>query len=242
MHNQIVVAGPILARTLEEAERLTESVEALYRHSLPVFLVDGGSDAAFVEGLKRLPGVLIQAARTDGPRLLGQVQQALAAAREAKPDWILYTEPDKAWFFENRLRDFVDDTQNAATDAGVIVAARDAASFATFPAGQQLTESLLHRLCADTWGVDGDFTYGPLLIRPDLVPYVEAVTEDIGWGWRIYLMAVCHRLGRRIVLHTADFPCPLEQRGENEMRHRIYRMEQLAQNVEGLALGMKQPL
>jgi hypothetical protein len=124
----------------------------------------------------------------------------------------------------------------------VIVAARNAESFATFPQGQQLTETLLHRLCAETWGIDGDFTYGPLLIHPDLVPYVEAITDDIGWGWRIYLMAICQRLGKRIALYTADLPCPIEQRGENDMRHRIYRMEQLAQNVKGLALGMKVPL
>lgn len=241
MSKQIAVAAPILARDGTEEERLRTSVAALCRHNLPVFLVDGGSGTAFVDSLKRLPGVTVEQARKDGPRLLTQVQQALAAAREAEPAYILYTEPDKEWFFENRLSDFLAEAEQA-TDAGVVVAARDAESFATFPQGQQLTETLLHRLCAETWGIDGDFTYGPLLIHPGVVPYVEAIAEDIGWGWRVYLMAVCHRLGRHIALHTADLPCPADQRGENEMRHRIYRMEQLAQNVKGLALGMKVPL
>jgi hypothetical protein len=152
---------------------------------------------------------------------------------------VLYTEPDKGWFFANRLTGFLNTTRQH--EAGVVAAARDEASFATFPPFQQTTETLLNQLCAATWDQPGDFVYGPLLIRPDLLPFLDAVPNDLGWGWRLFVMAVSHRLGLGVATLTDDLPCPPEQRGENDERSRIYRMEQLAQNVRGLALGMKYP-
>jgi hypothetical protein len=71
---------------------------------------------------------------------------------------------------------------------------------------------------------------------------VEQITDlhdDLGWGWRPYLMAVTLRLGHRLVCLESDFQCPEHQRGEDEPAARIYRMEQLAQNVKGLAMGLK---
>jgi hypothetical protein len=63
--------------------------------------------------------------------------------------------------------------------------------------------------------------------------------QDIGWGWRFFLLAVARRLGFPIRRFVADLPCPPEQRGEDDTRSCIYRMEQLAQNVRGLALGLR---
>jgi hypothetical protein len=78
-----------------------------------------------------------------------------------------------------------------------------------------------------------------MFVRADLVPHVTELHEDMGWGWRPYLMAIAHRLGAGVAYHLADLPCPEHQRGEDHEAARIYRVEQLAQNVKGLALGMK---
>lgn len=230
------------ARRPAEAALLRDSLEQLSDHGIPVCVADGGSGEAFLDRLRALPHLMVTAVEPgDGPRLLGQVQAALAAAGSLEPEFVLYTEPDKGWFFAHRLRAFLEALQRHP-EAGVLVAARDGASFATFPAGQQLTERLTNALCAEVLGQAGDFLYGPLLLRASLLPHLGRVREDVGWGWRLLALVLARRLALPVVCHTADLPCPEGQRGEDDLRSRTYRMEQMAQNVRGLVLGLRMPL
>lgn len=237
MRPSIAVATISLARTPAEEEILFDSLGRLAHAGMPVVVSDGGSPERFVDALEKLPGVsVLRYQPHDGPRLLTQVQRAFHAADHAQ--WILYTEPDKSWFFEHALAEFAGATDRAE-DADVIVAARDEASFRTFPAGQQLTESLFNQLCGSALERPGDYLYGPLLVRAGLVLYLLELREDVGWGWRPYLMAIARRQGRDVRIWTSHLPCPEAQRGEDDLGSRIYRMEQMAQNVKGLALGLK---
>jgi hypothetical protein len=165
------------------------------------------------------------------------VRQALAMACDTDCSHVLYTEPDKRWFFENRLAMFL--KQQSLFKAGIYLPARDPASFATFPIGQQTPERLFNTLAADTLGVETDFLYGPLLIPRNLISVLEGLPPDIGWGWRIFLLTAASRAGLTIVPWEADLSCPPEQRGEDDERNRTYRIEQMAQNVRGLALGRR---
>jgi hypothetical protein len=104
-----------------------------------------------------------------------------------------------------------------------------------------LAEALLNQLCSRAFEQEeeGDYLYGPLLIRTDLVPYVRRVPVELGWGWRIYLVAIAVRLGVGVPCWVTDLPCPEEQRGEDGADARIYRIEQMAQGAAGLAAGLK---
>jgi hypothetical protein len=236
----VAAALPVRARTPAEAALLRDSLLRLGTHGLPMVVSDAGSTPEFAAFLAALPGARVVAPVRPG--LLGQVQAALRGARDLGARRILYTEPDKLWFFVNRLGDFLAADRVRGGD-GVLVAARDDASFATFPAGQRLTERLLRELCADALGTGGyDVTYGPLLLDPALVGHVEAVDDPaLGWGWRVFVLAAARRLGMPLRFFADDLPCPPEQRGEDDECSRIYRTEQLAQNVRGLALGLKMP-
>lgn len=235
---RVAVAAPVWARGPEEASLLAASLTALSRHRLPVVLADGGSESGFLRQIAALPGIQIHA--REEPGLLGQVRLALEQAAALGVDTLLYTEPDKRWFFDHRLSDFLESARHCPP--AVHIAARDADSFATFPAGQQLTEDLTNRLCDAAFGLGGDYLYGPLLLPASLVPHLAALPADIGWGWRIALLAVAQRRELPLLSYVADLPCPPEQRGEDEERSRLYRIEQMAQNVRGLALGLKTPL
>jgi hypothetical protein len=235
---KITVATMTWAHNPHEADLLAASIESLTRSELPVFVADGGSIEGFTDRLRAFPHVSTVMPRLGPGRLVGQIEAAMAGAANQKPDYVLYTEPDKQWFFTERLASFLAAAEQYA-GAGVILASRNAASFATYPAGQQLTESLFNRLAADALGVDGDTLYGPMLVRTDVVEQITDLHQDVGWGWRPYLMAVTLRLGNTLVCLEGDFQCPEHQRGENESAARIYRMEQLAQNVRGLAQGLK---
>lgn len=236
---EIVIATITLARNDAETERLSRAITALAAHALPIIAADGGSTGDFIASLRRIPDLTFYPFEPGpGPRLLTQVKTALNAAAALKPRYILYTEPDKQWFFEHRLQSFVAQGL-AAGPLGVGIAARDEASFRTYPAFQQYTESVTARLSAEVLGQTGDILYGPLLLDPALVRYVTALTEDVGWGWRPFVMAVAQRLGLAVRHFTLDLPCPPEQRDEDDKKARLYRMEQLAQNARGLALGAR---
>lgn len=237
-----MIAAPVWARDAGEADRLHAALRSLAQHRLPVVLADGGSEESFLGRLADLPHVQLAPARpTPAPRLLGQIQRALAQASTLGPRHVLYTEPDKQWFFENRLADFVAQATHT-NPAGVVLAARDTSSFATFPPFQRATESLFNQLCLEALGLEGDFLYGPFLISDALLPHLARIEEDLGWGWRPFVIAVAHRLGLPVSFVVADLPCAREQRGEDDSQSRLYRLDQLAQNVKGLAHGMRYSL
>ena len=225
---------PVLARSREEGALILDAIVALARFAIPIYVADGGSrDAGFLDRLAHQERVHVD--RVDlraGLPLVGQIKTAVNRARSSNPDLVLYSEPDKLWFFENRAEAFL----CADPQGGMLVASRDAASFATYPAGQQLAETSMNRLCAAQFGQDGDYLYGPLLIDAAVLPLLDRLDEDVRWGWRPYLMARVQAASRPVRLWVDHLPCPAEQRGEDA---RIYRMEQLSQNVAGLALGLR---
>ena len=240
--DKYVISTISWARNEQEGNFLLECLRQLAKHRLPIVVTDGGSIGSFCERVGEIPGItLLPTVPYSGARLLSQVKATLAGASTLGADKVLYTEPDKQEFFERQLADFLEFGLREA-EAGMILASRDAGSFETFPQGQQLTETLMDRLGAETLGVRGDLCYGPLILRRELCSALETVEEDIGWGWRFFMMAVSHRLGLPIQLYEADLPCPETQRGEDDLKSRLYRMEQLAQNVKGLALGLKHAL
>jgi hypothetical protein len=66
----------------------------------------------------------------------------LQATLQLGGDYILYTESDQQGFFEWGLRDFM---ARAPSQSQVgVIAARSAASFGTYPASQQYTETVIN--------------------------------------------------------------------------------------------------
>jgi hypothetical protein len=76
-----------------------------------------------------------------------------------------------------------------------------------------------------------------MLIHRALIPYLEFLTEDIGWGWRHYILGIAHRLGYSIVQCTGSLPCPTDQRADSRSEL-MHQMRQLSQNLQGLVLAM----
>jgi hypothetical protein len=116
---------------------------------------------------------------------------------------------------------------------GVVLASRSPESFATFPEFQRHTETTINRCCAEALGFEADFTYGPFLLNRALVPHLKRADEHVGWGWRPYAFGTARALGYRIRQVEMHLPCPSEQREDDEAE-RLYRVRQLAQNIQGL--------
>ena len=230
-----VVATISLARTVEEEAIILSSLTVLASLGLPVIIADGGSSENLLQSLRSLPltTVLRVAERQSG--LVSQVQAAVSAACETGATWILYTEPDKQPFFGPPLQSLVSAPKQ---DLAVLIPARDERSFATFPDGQQLTETLLNTLCGQVFGLAGDYSYGPLLMKADAAAFVPEIVEgDLGWGWRTFVLAAAYSVGGKLGLHTEHLPCPDDQRDEDDTSGRIYRMEQLRGQWQILALA-----
>lgn len=241
MRNEIIGATMTLAKDAQEAGRLYESVHTLAailsEQDIPLMVADGGSPDTFIQKIHGLPNVIVSVrSNTDPVGLVPQIKRALAKARERHPSFVFYTEPDKQWFFEQHLRPFLRYGADHPR-AGLIFAARDAESFATFPFGQQRAEAALNQLYGGWFEHPGDFAYGPFHMNSELLPYINKIPDDLGWGWRIFMLAVAHKKQYPIISYTGYLPCPTPE--EDREVDRIYRLQQLAQNVRGLALGMK---
>jgi hypothetical protein len=228
----LAIATISWARDAHEATVLSRALAQLATMGFPLFITDAGSDETYLSGLQQLPN-----AKVTGPvkGLWPQTRASINAAAASGAKWIFYAEPDKLDFFAQHLPQMLAQI-DVEEKSGIYLASRSAAGFATFPAFQQMTETTINRCCAELMGKDLDYIYGPFLMNAQLVPHLQAMPENLGWGWRPYTFMMAHRLGLRIEGFSGDFYCPEDQR-EDDQTERIYRMKQLAQNMEGLAAG-----
>jgi hypothetical protein len=233
MAQKIAIATITWARDPDEESLLRSSLPHLAASGLPVFITDGGSGASFISFLKSFPQFTILTTAAKG--VWAQAGNSIRKAHDHGADFILYTEPDKKDFFEHALQDLIQLLQDN-TDAGIILASRSASAFATFPAFQQMTETTINNCCTEITGNRQDYTYGPFLMNRKLIPSLDLVKEDIGWGWRPYVFIIAQRLGLRISNVTGEYHCPVSQR-QDTASERIYRMKQLQQNIHGMVLA-----
>ena len=231
--SDVTIATMTWARDAQEERLLRESLRELAALNVPTFVTDGGSPEGFLDFVRGFPHFSLFEA--DAPGLWPQVRRSIRAAHESAAGFILYTEPDKRDFFRAGLREFISEAHGGER-AGVVLAARTAESFATFPEFQRDTETAINRCCAEVVGEPADFTYGPFLLNRALVPHLAQAPDDLGWGWRPYAFGTARRLGYRVDSAEKDLPCPPEQR-EDSRAERIYRMKQLSESIRGLVLS-----
>ena len=235
--SDVAVATITRARDAAESVLMQEALTALSRLGAPVVFADGGSTPEFVAGIERLPGFM--RATPAAPGLVPQVQAAVADALRAGRPFVLYAEPDKREFFEERAAAFV---AGAPADAhtGVALAARSPASFATYPALQRYVEGAVNQLCETFIGERADYCYGPFLMHRRVAEAVARLPVDLGWGWRPCVFGLAARMGLAVHPVQGEHPCPIEQRTEDD-EERLHRLRQLAQNAQGLALSQTLP-
>lgn len=233
--NDLSIATLSWARNNEEEWSLRTSLQALASLGLRVYITDGGSPGPFVRFLHGLPGFTVFQAKGLWP----QVKQSISAAQASGARFILYTEPDKKAFFRQHLPQMLD-LIDPGQRTGVVLASRSREGFASFPAFQQMTEETINRCCSVVTGLQTDYCYGPFLFHAQLVPFLNTIRDDAGWGWRPYLFALAQRLGWQLDVYEGSFLCPMDQRNEDP-GEKIYRMKQLTQNIVGLvqAAGMQ---
>jgi hypothetical protein len=228
--SDVAIATITWVRDAGEEALLARALDCLADAGMPVAVADRGASATFTTRLERLPGFRVTVPAEKG--LVSQVQAAVELAASFDRPFVLYTEPDKEYFFAHRLAGFVRDAPGEP-GTGVVLASRSEDSFQTFPEVQRYTESVINHLCAQLTGCPGDYSYGPFLMHRALLPQLRQLEPRLGWGWRHATFLAAHRRGLRVVQLTDDYPCPPDQRHEDD-RERTHRLRQLSQNILGL--------
>ncbi len=232
-NNDLSIATITLARDEKEADLLRTSLRQLAALQLPVHITDGGSEPAFLDYVRVVPQFILSDKEARG--VWAQAKTSVLAAYETGSKFILYTEPDKLDFFKEYLPAMIE-TAQVEEKTGIILASRTLDGFATFPAFQRKTETTINQCCAEVIGKEVDYTYGPFLLNRELVPYLEHIKEEIGWGWRPFLFTLAHLSGYQVQTFEGPFSCPKDQRQDDE-KERLYRMRQLVENIQGILLA-----
>jgi hypothetical protein len=227
----ISIATISLVRDEQEEQLLRSSLTQLAALDIPVFITDGGSPSGFLDFLRSFPHFIV----LQGKGLWPQAKASIVSAYQSGTAFIMYTEPDKLDFFRQFLLDMLSQAGNDE-QTGVLLASRSDTGFATFPSFQRMTETTINNCCEEITGKAFDYTYGPFLLNRQLVPYLNLIQEDIGWGWRPFAFGLAHRLGLRVESFAGNFTCPPDQR-QDDSKERIYRMRQLTQNIQGLVMS-----
>jgi hypothetical protein len=223
------------ARDEVEAGGAIASLTALSALGLPIFASDANSIPAFREAARQMPDLR---SCQPGASLVAQVKSAMRGAAAEGHRYVFYTEPDKREFFLHGARAFLSAAREQ-NGAAIFLAARDEASFATFPIGQQTTERAVQQIAGVFLGPVPDLLYGPLVLDLETaLPQLDAVADDLVWGWRLYVIARAVKSSRAVRGFAGSFPCPLDQRDEDDPASRLYRLEQARQCLEGIRLGL----
>jgi hypothetical protein len=232
---QISIATITLARNSKEELDLRKALVVLSKIGPPIVVADGGSQKSFIDFL-RAQNFTVCTAKVKG--LVSQVKAGLKTAdRKFGKPFILYSEPDKLPFFEKGLSDFVKAIR-PNENFGMAFASRNRRSFQTFPKGQQHAETAMNEFTELLIGRKSDYCYGPLLVSATHAELAQDSPNDLGWGWRFFLLGKMMKARRAVQQVERYFPCPKNQRSESKA-DRIYRLKQLHQNLQGLFLGLE---
>jgi hypothetical protein len=187
--SDVAVATMTKVRGEEAEASLLRALSKLAACGMPVSIADAGSSQAFRRRLTHLTNISLVKPRSRG--LVGQIQASVAHAKSSGRPYILYTEPDKYGFFDHGLMSFVRGVKRNGR-SGLVLAARSASAFATFPSFQRVTESEASALCGSITGIRTDYFYGPFLIHREFVDFVAEAPAALGWGWRPYVLRRSH--------------------------------------------------
>jgi hypothetical protein len=234
---QLVIATICWARDETEEELLRRSLKELSGLGIPVYICEGGSKPSFVNEISRLPNFILFQPIEKG--LWTQALNSLQHAFSSEATFVLYTEPDKLDFFKT-LRQWLNDV-NVNEQTGVVLASRSTEAMNSFPAFQRMTEATINNCCAEIIGQPFDYTYGPFILNRKIIPLLESLPKEIGWGWRPYAFNIAVRLGLQVTSSVGDYYCPPDQQAD-DATERIYRMKQLTQNIDGLVLSTSVPV
>lgn len=226
----IAVATITWARSPEEEVTLRRSLRRLSETGLPIAVADRGNSAPLTDFIGGLPGFRVIVPRERG--LAAQVKASVNLAASRGTPFVLYTEPDKEFFFGTGLAEFI---RRAPSEphTGIVIASRDDESLRTFPAMQRYTEGVVNHLCGETIGCSGDYCYGPFLMNRTMVGVVADLPATLGWGWRPFVFRAAKSRGFHVTHVTSHYPCPPEGLDEDD-NERNHRMRQLSENVMGL--------
>lgn len=233
--NNLSIATMTWVRDAKEEKLLRESLFELSKLNIPAFITDGGSSTDFLHFIKTFPNFTLLKPKVKG--VWPQVQTSLEAAYSTGSDFIIYTEPDKMDFIKRDLPDMLNRI-SVNEQSGVIIADRSSPGFESYPKFQQMTETTINNCCAEITGNDIDYTYGPFILNRLLVPYLQELKNDIGWGWRLYTFVIANRLNYKVEAFEGEYFCPVDQR-DDDAPERIYRMRQLSESVEAIVLASK---
>jgi len=231
---KIAVATIIWARDPQEEIVIKKSMELLTSQGIDVIAADGGSAPEFLMHLSSFANLSLE--KFNSPGIFTQTLWSLKTASEYKPEYILYTESDKNSFFEQHLDELITSVVlNQKID--LIIPSRSLRSFNTFPENQRKTEGIINQLTGIILGKQGDYLYGPLLFRVELIELLAELNIDVGWGWRMYFICQAISKGYTVEHIELDLPCPLNQREESP-EDVNYRTLQMLQNLEGILLSI----
>lgn len=235
---KLTVSTITWARDKKEEKDIYDSLFALSAKNIHVVAVDGGSSEEFLDSLKKFRNISV--IRSSKKGLQNQVVESLREA-QASSRYIFYTESNKSDFFRNQFDGFLFraiDIMDKNPNTGIVLPSRTKESFSTFPEFQQRSESFLNTILSEFLDREmGDFAYGPRIMVRDLIPYLDRLSRDVGWGWMSYLLIIAKRLGRSIHTVNLDLPCPKDERIETDAI-KLFRLRQLRNHTEGIEEGL----
>lgn len=230
----IGVSTITLAHSPHEEKQIIDSLGLLSKLDLPVVVCDGGSPDSFLNQVKKINGVIITPQPSGG--LLNQVRESLNRAAGIYP-YVFYTESNKFAFFNDQLSFFLDEANKIIkrSHPGVIVTSRSPESFSTYPPFQRQTETFINMLLAEFLGATElvDYSYGPRIIDSGLIPYLNQVTTDFGWGWMSYIVLMAKKINKEIKTVNFNLPCPKNEQGETE-KDKIFRLRQFNNHISAI--------
>lgn len=229
-NSTVAVATITQARSPSEERTLGRALARLADTGLPVAVADRSSSPTFIVVAKRCSTAYVGIASDQG--LVAQVKASVALASTFGRPFILYVEPDKELFFALHLQAFVQRAE-ADGDIGIVVASRSPKSLQTYPPMQRYTEGVINRLVGESIECPGDYSYGPFLMHPAVVPHLANLDGRLGWGWRHRVFLTARHLGYRVAHVIGDYECACDQSSESDADRR-HRMRQLSQNILGL--------
>lgn len=225
----LAISTVSLIRNKEEGKVVLETIKILSSLNIQVVIVDGGSPGKAKDKIKSLPNIIFLERRGLTNQLKTSFKRGAEVARS-----LFYLHTDKLDFVEKYAQKLIDFHSTLKPET-MLIPTRSTSTFKTYPAFQRKIEMYLNFILSDYLDKKADYYFGPKIFSSKLVPYLDKLQGDIGWGIEAYFYALNKRLRLPMKFYECEAATPKDIGSQEEIKR--YRLKILQWQIEGFLQG-----
>lgn len=220
--DEIVFSTATWARTKQEKRIIEVTLLALGEYGFPIVIVDK-KNSKFPINKAKFRSPLYRIYESSGSFFEQKKKLFFEASKIG--NYVFWLESDKLDFVKRNIKEVLKNFKKRDDADFVLVPFQNKKSFFKYPRFQQIIEKGINSIFSEILGLDGIFTYGPIIFPSYFVKALKRIRgKEFGWGIIVFLLFFAFTKDIPIIMLPLGVKPPSDVQKDGDLK--IFRLEQ----------------